>query len=74
MTHSNKNHPQFQWRMAQTPRRTLQELAIAVGCSQPYLSAIENRKKEPSLELAARLHRETGLPMTAFLKQPEATQ
>jgi transcriptional regulator with XRE-family HTH domain len=71
MARPSKDHPLYHWRMA-NGRRSLQSLAEAVGCTQPHLSEIENWKNEPSLDLTARLHRETGLPMTSFVKQSEA--
>lgn len=73
MARPDKDHPLYHWRMA-NGRRSLQSLAEAVGCTQPHLSEIENWKNEPSLDLAARLHRVTGLPMTSFVKHAEAAQ
>ena len=72
MARKQKDHPLADWR--EKHKRSLQSLASEVGCSQPHLSEIENRRNEPSLGLAARLQRVTGLPVTAFLKQPEAAQ
>lgn len=73
MARPPKNHPLYHWRM-QNGRKPLQAVADRVGCTQSHLSEIENWKNEPSLELAARLHRETGLPMESFVKQTEAAQ
>lgn len=68
MTRSTKDHPLYHWRM-QNGRRSLQSVADAVGCTQSHLSEIENWNNEPSLELTARLHRETGIPMEAFVRE-----
>jgi transcriptional regulator with XRE-family HTH domain len=73
MARPEKTHPLFHWRKA-NGNRSLQSIADAIGCTQSHLSEIENWKNEPSLELAARLHRETGLAMTAFVKQAETAQ
>jgi transcriptional regulator with XRE-family HTH domain len=51
--------------------KTLQDVADAVGVTQPHLSEIENWKNEPSLDLAARLHAHTGIDMKAFVRPPE---
>jgi transcriptional regulator with XRE-family HTH domain len=73
MARPAKTHPLYHWRM-EHGRKPLHALASAVGCTQSHLSEIENWKNEPSLELAARLHRATGIPMQAFVKNAEAVQ
>jgi DNA-binding XRE family transcriptional regulator len=73
MARPQKTHPLYQWRM-QNGHKPLQALAELVGCTQSHLSEIENWKNEPSLDLAARLHRETKIPMEAFVKRSEAAQ
>ena len=69
MARPDKDHPLFHWRKAH--QRSLTSLAGEVRCTQSHLSEIENWKNEPSLDLAARLHRATGIPMTSFIKQAE---
>lgn len=73
MARNEKTHPLYHWRI-EHGRRSLQSLADEVGCTQSHLSEIENWNNEPSLDLAARLHRATGIPMTSFIKQAEAAQ
>lgn len=70
MAKPEKTHPLFYWRKA--IGKSQQALAEEIGCTQSHLSEIENWTNEPSLDLTARLHRETGIPMEAFVKQPEA--
>lgn len=73
MAKPEKTHPLYHWRM-QNGRKSLQALAELVDCTQSHLSEIENWNNDPSLDLTARLHRVTGLPMDAFVKQQEAAQ
>lgn len=73
MARSEKTHPLTQWRKANGDL-SLQALADEVGCTQSFLSQLETGLKQPALPLASRLHRKTGLPMTAFLKEAEAAQ
>jgi len=73
MARSDKTHPLTIWRK-ENGDRSLQSLADAVGCTQSFLSQVETGLKQPALPLASRLQRETGLPMTSFLKEPEAAQ
>ena len=58
---------------------TLAALAVRVGVTPSHLSEIENWKNEPSLELAAKLSRETVddtgapvVPLDAFVQQGAA--
>jgi transcriptional regulator with XRE-family HTH domain len=67
MARTEKTHPLFHWRK-QHGDRSLQSLADEIGCTQSFLSQIELGEKQPSLGMAARLHRATELPMEAFLK------
>lgn len=68
-------HPLRAWRLNQEPRKTLTGLAADVSVTPSHLSEIENWNNEPSLDLAARLHRVTNIPMAEFVKQPvEAAQ
>lgn len=63
-------HPLREWR--KDNGKTLSQLAgdERVGVTPSHLSQIENRIKEPSLDLAVRLHRATGLDVDSFLKKP----
>lgn len=65
-------HPLRTWRNSQEPKKTLVGLAAEVFVTPSHLSEIENWNNEPSLELAARLHRKTGIEMAAFLKTRES--
>ena len=72
MARPEKTHPLFHWRKL-NGGKTLQQLASELGDVTPsHLSEIENWNNEPSLELAARLHRHTGIDMTAFVKAESA--
>lgn len=66
-----RKHPLRDWRLGQEPRKTLAELAADLEVTPSHLSEIENWKNEPSLDLAARLHRATGIDMAAFVKPRE---
>lgn len=44
------------------------DLAKRVGVSSPFLSRIATGTRQPSLTIAAKLARETGLPLDKFLK------
>jgi transcriptional regulator with XRE-family HTH domain len=48
---------------------TMQALADRLDCTQSFLSQIENGKRLPSLGMAAKLSKETGLPIEAFAKE-----
>lgn len=69
MAKAEKTHPLFHWRKEKD--KSLQSLADDLGCTQSFLSQIELGEKQPSLTMAARLQRATGLPMEAFLKEAE---
>jgi transcriptional regulator with XRE-family HTH domain len=64
----SKEHPLRIWRHSQEPRKTLADLASAVGVTPSHLSEIENWNNEPSLDLLSRLHRETGIEMARFIR------
>lgn len=49
-------------------------LARAVGCSPSRMTQIIKYGDEPSLALAAKLSRETGIPIDRFVKQTEAAE
>jgi transcriptional regulator with XRE-family HTH domain len=53
---------------------TLNDLAGKVSVTPSHLSEIENWNNEPSLVLAERLQRETGIAMAEFLKSREAAE
>lgn len=65
-----QTHPLRQWRKQNG--KTLSDLSEAVSVTPSHLSEIENWNNEPSLDLAARLHRATGIEMTAFVKSAES--
>lgn len=67
-----KNHPLTIWRREK--RLPMQELADKLECTQSFLSQIETGKRQPSLGMAAKLSRETGIPIEAFAIQTEAAQ
>lgn len=68
------DHPLREWREGITPKVTLATLAGEVGVTPSHLSEIENRRNEPSLALAAKLSKRTGIPMDRFVRQSEAAQ
>jgi transcriptional regulator with XRE-family HTH domain len=65
-------HPLRDWRETQVPKKTLAALAGEVSVSASHLSEIENGKNDPSLELAVRLSRVTGIDVEKF--SSECTQ
>ena len=65
----SKEHPLRIWRHSQDPRKTLADLANDVGVTPSHLSEIENWNNEPSLDLASRLHRVTGIEMGQFVRE-----
>ena len=65
-------HPLRRWRLDQTPKKTLAQLASVIGVSPSHLSEIENGNNEPSLELAVRLSRETGIQVEKFVASEDA--
>jgi transcriptional regulator with XRE-family HTH domain len=67
MARLEKNHPLAFWR--RTNDRSLQSLASEVGCTQSFLSEVENGNRTPSLKMAARLNRATGVPIEAFVRE-----
>lgn len=72
MTLTRTPHPMREWRRENG--KTLQDVADAVGVTQPHLSEVENWKNDPSLDLTARLREYTGLPMEAFVRPREPAQ
>ena len=64
----SKEHPLRTWRHSQEPRKTLADLANAVGVTPSHLSEIENWNNDPSLDLVSRLHRVTGIEMAQFIR------
>ncbi len=53
---------------------TLSTLAGRMAVSASHLSEIECGRNGPSLELAAKLSRETLIPLDAFVRLPEAAE
>lgn len=43
------------------------ELVAKLGMSRSYASELVKRKKTPSLEMAARIEREFGVPLSAWI-------
>lgn len=65
-----KPHPLRLWRNSQEPRKTLSDVAQAVGVTPSHLSEIENWNNEPSLELTSKLSGFSGLDMREFVREP----
>lgn len=65
----SKQHPLVTWR--KKCGRTQAALARELGLGQGYLSMIETGQREPSLAVALRIKKITGLPVEKF-KLPEA--
>lgn len=65
-------HPLKAWRLRQEPKKTLAALALGVGVTASHLSEIENGNNEPSLELAVKLSRETGISIEMFASREAA--
>lgn len=63
-------HPLRRWRDAK--RVTLADLARRVGVSPSHISEIERGINAPSLELAAKLSRETSVPIVDFVRSTGA--
>jgi transcriptional regulator with XRE-family HTH domain len=72
MAKTEKTHPMFFWRKAND--RSLQSVADELGCTQSFLSQIELYEKQPSLTMATRLCRVTGIPVEQFARNVEAAQ
>lgn len=51
---------------------TRADFAKVVGCSEPHLSLILGGKRGLSLELAARIETETGVPAVSLVRRAEA--
>jgi transcriptional regulator with XRE-family HTH domain len=69
MARPEKNHPLASWRSDH--ERSLQSLATEVGCTQSFLSEVENGNRTPSLKMAARIGRATGIPIDAFVREDQ---
>ena len=70
-------HPLEQWLEAEKlagNRVRKRDLAARVDCSPSRITQILHYGSEPSLALAAKLSRETGIPIDKFVKQAEAAQ
>lgn len=65
-------HPLRTWR--REAKKTLDDLADAVSVTPSHLSEIERWENTPSLALADKLSKHTGIPMDRFVKQNEAAQ
>lgn len=60
------DHPVKAWR--EYRRMTQDALAQAVGISKPYLSQLENRKRDGSVETFQRLATALGVPIDALME------
>jgi DNA-binding XRE family transcriptional regulator len=67
-----EDHDLRRWRKAEAI--TLSDLAGRVGVRASHLSEIENWNNKPSLALAVKLSRETGIPIDKFVKQAQAAE
>jgi transcriptional regulator with XRE-family HTH domain len=65
-------HALRQWRKEHD--KTLADLARAIGVTPSHLSEIERGLNEPSLALAAKLSRETEIPIEQFVRQEAAAE
>ncbi len=54
--------------------KTLTELGEEAGVSAGFLSDVERGVKQPSLPLAAKLSRITGVPLDGFVSEEEVAQ
>lgn len=62
-------HPLRVWRHEQTPRKTLVDLAASVGITPSHLSQIEMGERRPSLDVASRISKQTGIPLEQFVRE-----
>jgi len=65
-------HPLREWRKEHD--KTLATLAGGVGVTPSHLSEIERGLNDPSLALASKLSKATGIPIDRFVKQDGAAQ
>lgn len=65
------DHPVKAWR--EYRRMTQEALARAVGISKPYLSQLENRRRDGSLDTFQRLATALGVPMDVLMETPESS-
>ena len=52
---------------------TQSEIADLVGCSQPYISALERRRRSPTMVMAKRIAQRTndGVPVVSWVEASE---
>jgi transcriptional regulator with XRE-family HTH domain len=62
------SHPLRKWRLGQDPAVTLDTLAKRLGVRASHLSQVERGIRGVSMDLAAKIERETGIPMNALVK------
>lgn len=62
-------HPLRRWRIK--VGKTLSEVGEAVETEPSYISDIERFKKQPSLTIAARLCKLSGVPIAKFVLESE---
>ncbi|WP_423199523.1 MULTISPECIES: helix-turn-helix domain-containing protein [unclassified Cupriavidus] len=65
------DHPVKAWR--EYRRMTQEALARAVGISKPYLSQLENRRRDGSVDTFQRLATALGVPMDVLMETPESS-
>lgn len=58
-------HPLRTWRKGQ--KMTLAALSEELGIKPPHLSLIETRNSRPSLDLAIKIRRKTGIPIEEMI-------
>ena len=65
----DNEHPIRAWRKSRTPKVTLADLAKRIKVTPSHLSEIENGNNEPSLALAIKLSKETGIDVERLARQ-----
>lgn len=63
-----KMHPLKSFRKNHLPPLSLEQLAVQVDSTKAMLSRIESRTRYPSLDLAAKLSKCTGIPIEKFAR------
>ncbi len=63
------DHPMKAWRDYR--RMTQDALASAAGLSKPYLSQIENRKRDGTIDVLQRIAAALGVPMDILVESKE---
>jgi len=61
-------HPIRKFRLSKKPPVSLEQLATLAGTTKATISRIERGTRTPSLDLASRLSRATGIPIDRFVR------